>query len=77
MSHYDINPITGEKIIVTDTDGIFGAPLYTPFSEAWNQVLTNLWDTDSYGKRGEDEEYLPTSIRGAVKRLAESNKFFY
>lgn len=77
MSHYDIDPITGEKIIIIDTDRIFGAPLYTPFSEAWNQILTNLWDTDSYGKRGEDGEYLPTSIRGAVKRLAKSNKFFY
>ena len=76
-SHYEIDDFSGEKVVVEDVDSIIGAPIYVPFAESWNQILNNLWDTDSYGKLDKNGEYLPTSIRGQVRRLAKSNKFFY
>ena len=75
-AHLELNPITGENEFVYDTDPIFGSAIYVPFGEAWNSILNNLWDTDSYGKRDESGHYDKHSIRGVVKRLAEASVFF-
>lgn len=74
--HAEVDPFTGEKTFVYDKDPIFGNAVYVPFDQAWNTILNNLWDTDSYAKIGNDNQYDKHSIRGVVKKLTETSPFF-
>lgn len=75
-AHIEIDEFTGEPEFIYDVEPVFGSPEFYSFGEVWNNLLNNLWDTESYGEVGLNNEYIGDSIRGAVKRLAKSSVFF-
>lgn len=75
-AHIEIDEFTGEPEFIYDVEPVFGSPEFYSFGEVWNNLLNNLWDTESYGEVGLNNEYRGDSIRGAVKRLAKSSVFF-
>ena len=75
-AHIEIDEFSGEPEFIYDVEPVFGSPEFYSFGEVWNNLLNNLWDTESYGEVGLNNEYRGDSIRGAVKRLANSSVFF-
>lgn len=50
-------------------------PLFMPFDEVWNIVITNLASCRSWGEK-ENGEYRFDSLRGLVKEKAKQQSFF-
>ena len=71
---YVINPTTGEKEYVPKHDTILNSPIYVPFSKAWNVILTNLYDIETYAELEDDgTTFKSTSLRGKLEKLAKND----
>lgn len=67
----------GNVFYEEDVD-MFGTPTFWKYDEAWNLIMNELWDCDSLSETDKETgDFLPTSIRGKVKKLADSNAMFY
>lgn len=65
VKHKVYNEETGEFEFQDEIDDIFGTNTYYSFGEAWRQILTNLWNSQSF-----EDIYEKTKI------LASSSGFF-
>ena len=73
---YDETDLESGKQLLYAQDDILGWPEYFTFSEAWNNILDNLWSCDSFNQKDKNNEYMNTSIMGRVHELAKSTAFF-
>lgn len=65
----------GERIFEREYTEYNVAKVYTQ-GEAWTNILSNLYNCDSYGELDESGEYKSNSLMGIVTRLSKSNAFF-
>lgn len=87
-SHWEIGNDGKENYVEEENDFIDGVKQYVPFDQAWNLITKNLYKCSSYDDVILDRDdnpvldehghviYKPTSLRGLIKDLAESQAFF-
>lgn len=72
-----LNPETGKREFVYETDDLFGGNIFWEFNKTWTKILKNLSDIESYSETGEDRRYKKSSLLGKLEHLAKTDAFFW